>query len=415
VNAEAKTEAVVLRAIQTLAVILALVAMSHEPCRGEDKRPNVVLIISDDHSYPEYGWMGHPHIKTPLIDKLATEGLTFQRGYVTNSVCGPSLTTMLTGLYVHQHRRTTNHGGVDKTMLGLFMKCPRMPAILGEAGYVSYQGGKFWQGRSTNAGFAEGENGARKVGRETMQPIYDFIDRAEEQQKPFFVWYAPYIPHSPHTPPQKHLDAYSHITDAEPRHLAKYAMISWLDETCGQLLDHLQRQGLRENTLIMYIVDNGVGVRGGRGGKSKAYEGGVRTPVIIHWPDHVRPKMDNTTPVSAVDVAPTILSACGIEPPAEMAGINLLDADAVARREAVFSAEFGGLKRDPHDPTMNCLSRTCFRNEWKLILRRDGSAELYDVVADGLEEDDLAAIRPDLVAQMTKLINQWWNVGKNTP
>ena len=87
-----------MRAIPAFAVIPALVAMSHEPCRGEDKRPNVVLIISDDHSYPEYGWMGHPHIKTPVIDKLATEGLTFQRGYVTNSVCGPSLTTMLTGL-----------------------------------------------------------------------------------------------------------------------------------------------------------------------------------------------------------------------------------------------------------------------------------------------------------------------------
>jgi hypothetical protein len=67
------------------------------------------------------------------------------------------------------------------------------------------------------------------------------------------------------------------------------------------------------------------------------------------------------------------------------------------------------------DPTMNCLSRTCLRNEWKLILRRDGSAELYDVVADTLEENDLAATRPDLVAQMTRLINQWWNVEKTTP
>ena len=97
-NADAKTEAVVLRAVLALVVGSALVAMICEPCRGEDKRPNVVLIISDDHSFSEYGWMGHPHIKTPVIDKLATEGLTFQRGYVTNSVCGPSLTTMLTGL-----------------------------------------------------------------------------------------------------------------------------------------------------------------------------------------------------------------------------------------------------------------------------------------------------------------------------
>jgi hypothetical protein len=76
----------------------------------------------------------------------------------------------------------------------------------------------------------------------------------------------------------------------------------------------------------------------------------------------------------------------------------------------VFSAEFGGLKRDPHDPTMNCLSRTCFRNDWKLILRKDGFAELYDVVTDVLEKNNLAATRPDFVAQMTMLINQWWNV-----
>ena len=92
------------------------------------------------------------------------------------------------------------------------------------------------------------------IGRQTMKPIYDFIDKAGA--KPFFVWYAPMMPHEPHNPPQRILKKYQ--ADDRPEKLAKYyAMCEWFDETCGQLLDHLDKKKLRDNTLVIFVIDNG--------------------------------------------------------------------------------------------------------------------------------------------------------------
>ena len=140
-------------------------------------------------------------------------------------------------------------------------------------------------------GGRHGDDGL-KIGREGMQPVNDFIDTAIEAKKPFFIWYAPFLPHTPHNPPQRLLDKYT--TDGRPKPIATYyAMCEWFDETCGQLLDRLDEKGVADNTLVIYVTDNGWIQNPDSGGyaprsKRSPYEGGIRTPIMFRWPGKVQ-------------------------------------------------------------------------------------------------------------------------------
>src|SRR5687767_10085615 len=179
--------------------------------------PNVVLIVSDDQHWGDFGFMGHPHIRTPHLDKLAAEGAVFPNGYVPTSLCRASLATLLTGLYGHQHKICCNDppGGVDRAAMHPFVrKAPALPRLLRQKGYVSLQTGKFWEGHFENAGFTHGMTVKGRhgddglvIGRKTLQPVYDFIEG--NAGKPFFVWYAPMMPHEPHNPPPRLLGKYA--------------------------------------------------------------------------------------------------------------------------------------------------------------------------------------------------------------
>ncbi len=240
--------------------------------------PNIVLIISDDQSWTDYGFMGHPVIQTPCLDRLARQGMTFGRGYVPTSLCRPSLATIITGLYPAQHFITGNDLAMPKGMGKLqyemvvtyfnlkIKRLDNLPSMLAKKGYLSFQSGKWWEGSFQDGGFTHGmthgirSRGGRhgdeglKIGREGLKPIFDFIDQAGNQ--PFFVWYAPFLPHAPHNPPARFLEKYN--TADRPIELAKYyAMCSWFDETCGQLVDYIDQNGLGEKTLVLYVADNG--------------------------------------------------------------------------------------------------------------------------------------------------------------
>src|SRR6185503_18252552 len=143
-------------------------------------------------------------------------------------------------------------------------------------------------------------------------------------------------------PPERLLAKYLDKTGS--LHVAKYwAMCEWWDEQCGELLDHLEKKGLAENTLVVYLADNGwiqdtAAAKYAPRSKRSPNEGGIRTPIILRWPAQLKPKHDNQSLVSSIDLALTILAACGIESPKEMQGMNLLQvADNKANpREAVF-------------------------------------------------------------------------------
>src|SRR5262245_42658998 len=275
------------------------------PLLADDKKLNVILIVSDDQGWTDFGFMGHDVVKTPHLDKLAAQSAAFPNGYVPTSLCRASLAALLTGQYAHQHKICCNDppDGVDRAKMHPFIKkAPALPRLLQSAGYVSLQTGKYWEGHYANAGFTHGMTTKGRhgdeglaIGRKTMKPIYDFIDAAKG--KPFFVWYAPMMPHEPHNPPERLLKKYT--AKDRPLKLAKYyAMIEWFDETIGDLMAYLDRKKLTDDTLVVFVVDNGwiqetgpkKTTRGNFAPKSKLspYDGGLRVPVLLRWPEKVK-------------------------------------------------------------------------------------------------------------------------------
>ena len=255
-------------------VVYALLVCGVLGSTAQAQTPNIVLIISDDQAWTDYGFMGHGEIKTPNLDKLASQSLTFTRGYVPTSLCRPSLASIITGLYPAQHHisgndvalGTPNRKATVARLKGKIKSLDTLPRLLAGKGYLSLQTGKWWEGSYADGGFTHGmthgdrDRGGRhgdeglKIGREGLQPIYDFMEEAGA--KPFFVWYAPFLPHTPHNPPKRILEKYE--LDGRPPALAKYyAMCEWFDETCGELVDHIDEKGLSENTIVIYVTDNG--------------------------------------------------------------------------------------------------------------------------------------------------------------
>ena len=168
--------------------------------------PNIVLIISDDQSWTDYSFMGHEYIQTPRIDRLAEEGLTFTRGYTTAPLCRPALASMATGLFPHQHKVVGNdpvfnigsrpgnreewmklRAGANEPVVAAFEQLPTLADILGEAGYVSLQTGKWWEGDPSVGGFSEGmtHGDPARGGRHGDEGLRIGLPPGEQRENPF--------------------------------------------------------------------------------------------------------------------------------------------------------------------------------------------------------------------------------------
>ena len=404
-------------------------------------KPNIVMIVSDDQAYTDYSFMGHPHLKTPHLDRLAAQSLTFRRGYVPSSLCCPSLATILTGRFPHQHKITGNDPPLVPGMkAGEFHKSeafqlgrermnehmaqvPTLPRLLQEQGYVTLQTGKFWQGHYSNGGFTHGMTRGERhgddglsIGRKTMKPIEDFLDMATQEQKPWMVWYAPLLPHDPHNPPEKYLERTKPLTESE--HIAKYwAMVEWFDDTVGQLMESLEKRGLAEDTIVVYVTDNGWIQNPDKSGyapksKQSPYEGGVRTPIMIRWPRRVSPEFSSEF-AHSIDLVPTLLTALEIPLPEGLPGVNLLDAQAVGNRKIVFGECFTHNANDLDDPKANLRWRWAIRDRWKLIMpnpeiERQSELELYDLESDPSESNNLAKLQEGIASELLAELDAWW-------
>lgn len=404
--------------------------------------PNIVLIVSDDHAWTDYSFMRHPRLRTPHLDRLARESLTFVRGYVPSSLCCPSLASIISGKYPHRHKITSNdpplppgasprefhrsaafREGRD-TMNRHLHAAGTLPMLLAKQNYLSLQTGKWWQGHYREGGFTHGmTQGGRHgddgldIGRKTMQPIYDFIAAAQAEQKPFFVWYAPLLPHEPHTPPDRLFDKYRPLTPSAS--LARYwASVEWFDETIGALLDHLNAKRLSNDTIVVYLADNGWiqnpdGPRYAPKSKQSPYDGGVRTPIMLRWPGHVAPR-ESPELATSIDLAPTLLTAAGLKPPADMPGVNLLDEMAVKSRKAIFGECFTHNAIDLDNPAANLRWRWMIEGDWKLIVpdpvnEPEGNAELYNLADDPHELVDRSQKEGQRVTRMRAALDAWWN------
>ena len=406
-----------------LLVAFAMLLISSTMVLAQDS-PNVIMIVSDDHAWTDYGFMGHPVIDTPHLDRLADEGAVFANGYVPTSLCRPSLASLITGLYPSQHKISSNDPpeGVDNSAYQRFIEqIPTLPRLLQQSGYRSFQTGKWWEGHYREAGYThgmttEGRSGGKglEIGRKTMQPIYDFI--AESGETPFFVWYAPVMPHRPHNPPENYLSRYSEGRDPD---LAKYfAMVEWFDATVGGLMDYVREHA--PNTLVVYAADNGwepptadspkEGHKSKYSPKSKLspYDGGLRTPIIVWQPGAVEPGWF-WQPVSTIDLAPTILEAAGQEPHG-LPGTDLREVIAGrAHPQTVFGELYTHDAVDIERPDRNVTHHWVRHKDWKLIVPVDASLtpELYHLAPDPAETRNLSKERPEKVQELTALLRAW--------
>jgi arylsulfatase A-like enzyme len=361
--------------------------------------------------------------------QLAAQSLVFRNGYVPSSLCCPSLAQIMTGKYAHQNRITSNDPpakgkGTDKFLEGRQWMANQMTQqatiarYLARLGYRSFQTGKWWFGDFRAGGFTHGmSKGGRHgdaglvIGRNTMQPIFDFIADARKADKPFFIWYAPMLPHTPHNAPERIVAKYKNKTKSlfEARY---WANVEWFDETCGQLLDHLQKQGLDENTIVIYLTDNGWIQNPLAGGplrsKLTQYAAGHHTPIMIRWPGKVNAETVEQ-PVSSIDILPTILKAVDLEPAKDLQGLNLLDRTAVTTRKAIFGADFTHDAIDLEHPDKSTTHRWVIEDRWRLIIPyRKGQVELYNLANDPGEARNLAAEQPERVRDLTQKLDAWW-------
>ena len=422
-----------------------------------EERPNIVMIISDDQAWTDYGFMGHDAIETPNLDRLASQSAVFKRGYVPTALCRPSLMTLITGHYASVHGVTGNdpspkyaergselYNQRRAQLISYIDRFETLPELLAEQGYVSHQSGKWWEGNFSQGGFTAGmtrgfpERGGRhgddglKIGREGMKAVTDFVDQAVADEKPFFLWYAPFLPHTPHTPPERLLKKYQ--TKDRPVTIAKYyAMCDWFDETCGTLLNHLDQAGVSDNTLVVYVTDNGWIQNPAKNGyaprsKQTPYEGGIRTPILYSWPGKIAPS-ERKELSSSIDIVPTLLAAAGVKIPEDLPGLDLLDeltSSTPIHRNQIFGEGFAHDIADVEKPEASLLYRWTIRDQWKLLLTYDGEVnryqsthprtergpQLFDLVQDPTEQRNLAGQHPELVQELAKSIEGWYPVNE---
>lgn len=445
--------------------------------------PNVVYIVADDQTYRDFGFMGSTDALTPHLDRLAAKSARFVNGYVPTSLCSPSLAVLLTGRYPHESGLHYNHPppgnsafnkmksraeyeSTRRVAFELIRQQPTLPRTLGTLGYTSFQTGKFWEGHFSNAGFTEGmtrfepaphlnysgvtrtlADGSQAahgngdhglaIGRESMQPIADFLDQ-RDPARPFFLWYAPYLPHQPHDSPARYFDL--HRKRGAAAHRVPYlASISQFDDTVGELMAMIEQRGLTQDTLFVFVVDNGWTPGTTRMKKNpqefehtheskySPFEDGLRTPILIRWDGHTRAATHETL-VSSVDLLPTVLDAVG-KPEAitPLPGRSLWSAatgETELEDRPVLGELYPGDASSLGHPSRDVAYRWIRRGRLKLIVPSGKKAwggylsepALFDVVADPEEKSNLAA-KPEHTADVQTLRRQldaWWTPGDDS-
>ena len=332
-------------------VVLTLAAMGLSGCGGSReveevvKRPNIILIMTDDQGWAQLGMRGDPDLETPNLDKLAAESVELERFYVT-PVCAPTRAGLMTGRY---HYRT----GVTDTYLGRAMMAgdeTTIAEMLRTGGYRTGIFGKWHLGdnypmRAIDQGFDEAivhRGGGIKQpsdppGSDYFDPIL-FHNGEQKQYKgyctdvffdeamrfieasgdaPFFAYIPTNAPHSPYLVPDEYRERYE-AKGLDDKDARIYGMITNIDDNVGRLLAYLDEKGLAQDTLVVFLTDNGPTTQrftaGLRDQKASVYEGGIRAPFFIRWPGVLAPrKIDRIA--AYIDVTPTLLSAAQVSPP----------------------------------------------------------------------------------------------------
>ena len=426
---------------------------------AQSKRPNVIFILADDLGWGDLGCYGHPNIKTPSLDRLASQSTLFTQFYVNSAVCSPSRTAFVTGHYPARYRIHTAYMAFGTTeqnqKLGmpnwLDPSVPMLPRILKQAGYRTAHFGKWHLGHGAGAPDpgAYGFDAHRTVNSsgpllgEELDPVFratstelivdetiKFIEQSRNQ--PFYVNVWSLLPHAILSPTAEQMKPYARFNpDGGIPHKGAmqiyYAAVTALDKEIGRLLAKLDELGLADNTIVMFSSDNGpedihivnashsaAGSAGPfRGRKRSLYEGGIRLPFIARWPGHFPAgRVDDKSVLTAVDLLPTICDLTGVRPPADLnpdgeVVSDILQGKQRPRTQPILWEWRFRISGD----TLNRSPMLAIREgDWKLLMNPDRSrVELYDVPRDPSELNNLADRKREVVERMAQKLLAWQN------
>lgn len=297
-------------------VLIFFVSCGNQPKQKEvEKQPNFIVFIADDAAWNDCGPYGNQIIKTPNINKIAEEGLVFDNAFLTTSSCSPSRCSILTGRYPHSTGAAELHMPlpVDQVLFA---------GALQEAGYYTAVAGKY------HIGPKRAEFDTIYGGRPSGCEYWVEALQNRPKDKPFFLWLAAIDPHrayktntiaEPHNPADVIVPPFLPDADSTRKDLALYYdEISRLDSYIGKVMEELKIQGIDENTLVIYMTDNG---RPFPRCKTRMYDSGIKTPFILRWPGKVEEGRTSSM-LSSIDIAPTFCELAGAKLPETLQGVS---------------------------------------------------------------------------------------------
>ncbi|MFK7743330.1 MAG: sulfatase-like hydrolase/transferase, partial [Planctomycetota bacterium] len=426
IPALAKLLAVALTLLAALSPPRLLPAQERPPGAA---RPHIVVIVSDDAGYADFSVNGAQDIRTPRIDSIAAAGVRCSDGYVSGCVCSPSRAGLLTGRYQQRFGHEFNIPPRYSETNGLPLSERTIADELARAGYRTVALGKWHlgyadefhplsRGFANYFGFLQGARSYfplkkatrlnrllrdREVQVESFDYMTDELGRQAARyiegrgDEPLFLYIAYNAVHTPMHAMKGDLEG----LDGKARRRKLVAMTHALDRSVGYVLDALAREDILDDTLVCFVNDNGGATnnssRNGvlRGRKGQLFEGGIRVPFFMQWPNGLPKGRVCRDPIIALDLLPTFLAAAGIvrDGGADLDGVDLLP---FLRGEAVADAV-------PHDRLYwrSGSKRAVRQGRWKLVWPAAGDAMLFDLGADVGESRDLAAEDPKRVAALT--------------
>ncbi|MBO21654.1 MAG: hypothetical protein CMM26_04655 [Rhodospirillaceae bacterium] len=425
--------------------------------------PNIVLIYADDLGWRDLTVQGSSYYETPNIDRLATEGIRFTDAYANAPNCAPSRAALMSGQYaprtgIYTVASAARGPAEERALLPvenettLDLDVVTIAEVLSAAGYATGHAGKWhlggegflpedqgftWSIAGNEAGappdyFYPYARGDRRVpgledgaeGEYLPERLVDesigFIDRS--QDSPFFLYLSHYTVHTPIQAREEITERYRAKAPSNGHENPTYAaMIESLDQGVGRILDALEERGLSDNTVVIFASDNGgfgpvTSMAPLRGSKGMLYEGGIRTPLIMRWPDEIEPGATSATPVIGVDLYPTLAELAGAPLPdtQPLDGVSLLPtlmrSGDVPERDLIWHfPAYLEADRSVADTWRTTPASALRRGPYKVIhFFEDDRWEVYDLSSDASETNDLAGARPELTEALRSGLQTWW-------
>ena len=442
-----------------------------------ERRPNIILLLADDLGHGDLSCFGSPAVKTPHLDKLATQGMKFNRFYAASAVCSPTRASVLTGRYPLRFGITKHFNDRNKW---LPESATTVAELLKGAGYSTAHIGKWHLGGlhvNEQGERLDNQPGPRQHGFDFYQtqieqqplrgrmggnrtlfrqggtvlmrngqkindedPYYakhftdangdyatELIKKMSAAGKPFFInlWWL--VPHKPYEPaPEPHWSDTAADGISNDQRCFR-SMMQHMDAKVGQVLKTLDELGIADNTIVLFTSDNGAAFEGFigdlKGGKTDLHDGGLRVPMIVRWPAAIAAGNESDSFGHTNDLLPTFCEAAGVELPAnlQLDGVSLLphlkgkDPPSEDARGTVFWQLDLYRKLQRHYPKPKPFAtEVAMRGKWKLLALGGKPVELFDIEADPNEQQNVISENPDLVASLANQLNEWLNAPRTT-